>query len=213
MASEVDICNLALSRLGDSANIASIRPPEGSAQSEYCARFYPIARDSLLESHPWKFATCRANLARLARDSWNWAFAYSAPTGAIRLLAVLPPGAPSHAPSQDYEIVATEKGDMVILTNVERASVHYVARVLDTTKYSPLFVDALGWLLASHLAGPLIKGDVGAAMAKSCYQHFQAVNSQALVSDANQQHSTPVHTPDWVADRGVRLPTQQVWGR
>lgn len=51
MASEVDICNLALARLGDNATVASIDPPEGSAQAEHCARFYAIARDSLLEMH------------------------------------------------------------------------------------------------------------------------------------------------------------------
>ena len=60
MASEVDICNLALSHLGDTATIASLDPPEGSAQAEHCARFYPIARDSLLEMHAWGFATSRA---------------------------------------------------------------------------------------------------------------------------------------------------------
>ena len=48
MPSEVDICNLALGHLGDSATVATIDPPEGSAQAEHCARFYPIARDARL---------------------------------------------------------------------------------------------------------------------------------------------------------------------
>ena len=48
MATEVDICNLALAHLGDDATIASLNPPEGSAQAEKAARFYPIARNSLL---------------------------------------------------------------------------------------------------------------------------------------------------------------------
>ena len=56
MASEVDICNLALGHLGDNATVSSISPPEGSAQAEHCARFYPIARDALLEMHNWNFA-------------------------------------------------------------------------------------------------------------------------------------------------------------
>ena len=49
MASEVDICNLALGHLGDNATVASLNPPEGSVQAQHCARFYPIARDALLE--------------------------------------------------------------------------------------------------------------------------------------------------------------------
>ena len=69
MASEVDICNLALAHLGDSATVASINPPEGSAQAEMCQRFYPIARDSLLEMHNWGFATRRKALAQLNNTS------------------------------------------------------------------------------------------------------------------------------------------------
>ena len=60
MASDVEICNLALSHLGDTATVASIDPPEGSAQAEHCARFYPIARDALLEKHDWSWATRRS---------------------------------------------------------------------------------------------------------------------------------------------------------
>ena len=46
MASVADICNMALGHLGDSATVASIDPPEGSAQAEHCARFYPMVRDA-----------------------------------------------------------------------------------------------------------------------------------------------------------------------
>ena len=46
MATEVDICNIALAHLGDDATIASLSPPEGSAQAEKAARFYPIARNN-----------------------------------------------------------------------------------------------------------------------------------------------------------------------
>ena len=63
MASEVEICNLALAHLGDEATVASIDPPEGSAQAEHCQRFYPVSRNSLLEMHDWAFATKRATLA------------------------------------------------------------------------------------------------------------------------------------------------------
>ena len=36
MASDVQICNIALAHLGDTATVASINPPEGSAQAEHC---------------------------------------------------------------------------------------------------------------------------------------------------------------------------------
>lgn len=201
MASEVDICNLALARLGDNATVASIDPPEGSAQAEHCARFYPVARDSLLEMHAWKFATRRVLLAQLTTDTWNWPFAYAEPTGVLKLLAVLPASAASDADTQEYEAETDGNGTPIILTDQEGASLRYVARVTDTTVFSPLFVDALAWLLASYLAGPVLKGDAGAAMAKACLQSFMLALSNAKTSDANQRKVRPEHKPDWIAGR------------
>ena len=37
---------------------------------------------------------------------------------------------------------------------------------------------ALAWLLASHLAGPILKGETGAAAAKSCMQMFNTIFSK-----------------------------------
>lgn len=201
MASEVDICNLALARLGDNATVASIDPPEGSAQAEHCARFYPVARDSLLEIHDWKFATRRVLLAQLTADTWNWSYAYAEPAEVLKLLAVLPGSSSSDSETQEYEAETDENGSQIILTNQEGASLRYIAHVTDTTVFSPLFVDALAWLLASYLAGPVIKGDAGAAMAKSCLQSFMLALSNAKVSDANQRKARPDHKPDWISGR------------
>lgn len=201
MASEVDICNLALARLGDNATVASIDPPEGSAQAEHCARFYPVARDSLLEMHAWKFATRRVLLAQLTTDTWNWSFAYAEPTDALKLLAVLPASAASDANTQEYEAETNGSGAPIILTDQEGASLRYIAHATDTTVFSPLFVDALAWLLASYLSGPVLKGDAGAAMARACLQSFMLALSNAKVSDANQRKVRPEHTPAWIAGR------------
>lgn len=201
MASEVDICNLALARLGDNATVASIDPPEGSAQAEHCARFYAIARDSLLEMHAWKFATRRVQLAQLSAESWNWSFAYAGPNDSLKLLAVLPVSADSDADTQEYETETDSSGNPIILTNQEAASLRYVANVTDTTVFSPLFVDSLAWLMASYLAGPVIKGDTGAAMSRTCLQSFMIAFSNAKVSDANQRKVRPEHTPAWIGGR------------
>lgn len=201
MASVVDICNLALARLGDDATVASIDPPEGSAQAEHCWRFYPIARDSLLEMHDWKFATRRALLAELTVESFNWAFAYAEPAELIRLISVLPTTASSDDESAQFDAEAGADGEPVIYTDVANATLRYTARVTDTTKFSPLFTDALAWLLASHIAGPVLKGDAGAAAAKASYQNFRMVLALATVSDANQRKVKPTHKPDWIAAR------------
>lgn len=211
MASAVDICNLALGHLGDRATVASLDPPEGSAQAEHCARFYPLARDTLLEMHAWNFATKRATLAQLNSTVEAWAYSYATPTDAIKLLYVLP----SYT-TTDNELVynsdstyiphpfvreVNETGADVVYTNVEDAVLRYIARVTDTTRFSPLFVQTLSWHLASMLAGPIIKGDQGAAEAKRCAAMMQQWLGQAKASNANQGRNRVDHSVSWMAHR------------
>lgn len=227
MASEVDICNLALGLLGDSATVSSINPPEGSAQAQHCARFYTIARNTLLEMATWSFATRRAPLAQLDNSSTEWQFAYAMPAGVVNVIAVLPPDATddysqtfsppdvqqfplgtteidllnSTYTPQPYTVEVNDQGQSIILTNVENAVMRYTVTATDSAKFSPLFVVALSWLLASMLAGPLIKGDAGAAEAKRCLQMFQVFEAQAEASDANQRNVTARQIVPWISGR------------
>ena len=68
MASEVDICNMALAHFGQDASIDAIDPPDGSAEAEHASRFYPMARDALLERHAWPFAVRFATLSAQTND-------------------------------------------------------------------------------------------------------------------------------------------------
>jgi hypothetical protein len=226
MASEVEICNLALAHLGDDATVASIDPPEGSAQSEHCARFYAIARDSLLQMHNWNFASRRVALASVTMPYTMWRYAYACPGDMMVAVSVLPPevendytirpypadrygwgwintpfvGAGVYVP-QEYSIETDTNGNKVIYTNQEGAILRYQALVTDPTKFDPLFVMALSWHLASMLAGPVIKGDQGAAEAKRCTQMMMGYMQQARMSDANQRNIKPEHITTWMSGR------------
>lgn len=204
MASEVDICNLALARLGDSATVASIDPPEGSAQAEHCARFYPAARDAMLELHNWGFATKRTELALLDVAIDGWAYVYALPSSIVKVIAVNLPGSSSdfrQDESQDFSVEALADGTMVILTNTENASVRYTVKITDTTKFPPLFVVGCSLLLSSYLAGPVIKGAEGRMEGRALLQEFQSWLGQARVSDANQQRHTIDHVVSWIGAR------------
>lgn len=222
MASEVDICNLALGHLGDSATVSSLSPPEGSAQAEHCSRFYPIARDSLLEMHAWNFATTRVTLASLGSGWPEWQYCYACPTDAVNLLAVLASdatddysiqnnfgftqsglplvGAGTYTP-QTYAQETLSDGTLVIYTNQVNAMLRYTRTVTDTTIFSPLFVDALAWYLASYLAGPIIKGDQGAAEAKRCMAAALGMLAKATTSDSNQRRTNIAPNTGWIAGR------------
>ncbi|WP_417070828.1 hypothetical protein [Niveibacterium terrae] len=222
MASVVDICNLALSHIGDEASVSSIDPPENSAQAQYCARFYPIARDTTIERHTWGFSTSRMVLAQVQNEWSEWDYAYAEPAGAVNIIAVLPPyalddysesvstafsasGVPSSAGGryvpQPYSCEINSSGAQVILTDQADAVLRYTRIVEDPTQFSPLFVDAVGFLLASYLAGPIIKGVEGAQMAAAMLKAFREVLKEARESDAGQRRVQPIHNVSWIVGR------------
>lgn len=216
MAAEVDICNAALGHLGDEATVAAISPPDGSIQAGHCARFYPMARDELLEMHTWRFNTQRAVLALSpVSPPSGWTFAYACPSLMRKPIAVL---APNQLPdfiawwypnsgsavqtnqnltdilnAQDYIIEASPiDGTPIIYTNVQQATLLFSVGVTDTTKFPALVVAALARLLASKLAGPIIKGKVGADVAKDQYQMFDRIElPNAMEADANSNSADP----------------------
>lgn len=196
MASEVDICNAALARIGDSATVTSITSPDGSVQAEHCARFYPVARNTLLEMHPWGFAITRADLAILDTEEHGWAFAYALPSDCLVAHAVLPPDSGEDEASEPHEI----EGD-IIYSNTEDAVLRYTRAFTDTLRFPHLFTDALSWLLASYLAGAIIKGESGMKVAEACYKRFAVALSLARHIDSNQRSLTPEHTPSWIGAR------------
>lgn len=221
MASEVDIANLALSHLGDTSTVSNLDPPEGSAQAEHCARFYPIARDSLLEMHTWGFATKRVTLAQLGSGWPEWDYCYAQPADAVNIIAVLPPQAsddyseglsnpwidnvPASAGGyyvpQAFSCEILDSGAEVIYTDQPDAILRYTGLVTDTTKFSPLFVVTLSHYLASMLAGPVLKGDVGSAEAKRQSALAQGFLAKARESDSSQRRINPKHSVSWISGR------------
>ena len=222
MATEVDICNLALAHLGDDATIASLSPPEGSAQAEKAARFYPIARNTLLEMHTWNFASKRGNLALTTNSLDQWDYAYVAPADMMSPVAIISPTAQNdyatrmsagdtpggitsnYAPTivagqytpQQFSLEAD-----LIYTNQENAMLRYQAFITDPSLFSPLFVITLSWHLASMLAGPVIKGDQGAAEAKRSSQMMVNYLNSAKQSDNLHRDITVEHIVPWTSGR------------
>ena len=222
MATEVDICNLALAHLGDDATIATIKPPEGSAQAEKAARFYPIARDSLLEMHTWNFASKRGALALTTVTLDQWEYAYQAPADLMTPVAIISPSAQNdyatrmsagdtpggitsnYAPTivaGQYSPQQFAVEGAYIYTNQENAVLRYQAYVTDPTLFSPLIINTLSWHLASMLAVPVIKGDQGAAEAKRCTQTMVQFLSTAKQSDNLHRDITVEHIVPWTSGR------------
>lgn len=199
MASVVDICNLALAHLGESPSVASINPPEGGFHAEQCAIFYPVARNVCLEVREWTFSTKRQALAILANVSIDgWEYAYAKPSDCVKPLKLLPADQ-DDALDDDYPVDWIEENG-VIYSNEESAVLKYTYRNEDTSKYSALFVNALSYLLASYLAGPITKDT---KIKSAMYEAYR--NELGIATDANtnvgKQAAYPRHTPAWIRNR------------
>lgn len=196
MASSVDICNLALGHLGDEATVASLDPPDGSVQADHCAQFYPIARDQVLVAHVWGFATKRATLALLdATPPDGWLYAYSAPSNCLREVAVFLYGEQDATNGQDFDVEVDDDGNKIVYTDAANATIKYIAAITDTVKFTPGVVVAIARLLASYLAGPVIKGTEGMKVSQAQLQWYTKVDlPNATAQDAKARKSNPYTT-------------------
>jgi hypothetical protein len=221
MASDIDICNLALSHLGDDATVSAINPPDGSAQAQYCATFYPLARDRVLASHAWGFATKRQALALLSTTELpsTWQYAYALPSSCLQPISVLVPQTvtaalttlsqfastlpvtlPSDNDTQDFVVESLQDGTQALFTNAPNAILRYVDLIVDTTKFPPLVIDAVARLLASYLAGPIVKGEAGmklSAAQLSLYDNGRGSGELILAkaSDSRGRQQNVYHNP------------------
>ena len=205
MASEVDISNTALSHIGDEAEVISISPPDETVQARHCGRFYPIARNQLLEMHTWSFATVRVSLAEVAAGAPSeWAYAYALPAKYLRALSVLPPESTDDTRGEDFIVESGADGSGVLYTNVQAATLRYIRLVEDATKFTPGFVVALGRLLASYLAGPIIKGTTGEQVSQQQLKIFliELASAKALDSNSGQRSAYSTRTSDIQRARG-----------
>lgn len=199
MASEVDICNLALAHLGDEASVSALSPPDGSAQAAHCARFYPIARDKLLTLHAWGFAVKRVALAQLGTPPASWAYQYVMPNDCLQPIAVLQSEDTGNG-GRDGNRYETENygGDVVVLTDVPTAYLRYTYKITDTNKFSAPFIDALAWLLAAYLAGPITKDP---RVTESAYQMFSLAFADAVRADGRARHYVSDYVPSSIGAR------------
>ncbi len=206
MASDIDICNAALGHIGNDNQISSINPPDGSTEAGYCKRFFPFARKELLESFNWAFATTRQQLTPVDNPSSQWQFAYAVPSNCLKPIRVLRAtmlpiflleysrvtgdflSQSNESASAPFQV---ENG--VIFTHEPQAVLIYLRDVSDPTKFTPTFTATLGYLLASYLAGPILRGSEGAGSAQKYRDLAMAIGGTAAMHSANA--SLEEHNP------------------
>lgn len=143
MATEVEICNSALTKIG-AERITALS--DQTPQAILCNAQYALTRDSLLEAHPWNFAIKRASLTATANTpAFEFAYEYSLPNDCLRVFD-------TQYPNQFYQV----EGD-VLLSNESEVNIRYIAQITDSTKFSSQFTELLALKLAIDISYPLMQ--------------------------------------------------------
>ena len=146
MASEVDICNKALLSLG-AATIISLE--DNQTEAILSKQLYADLRDAVLQAHNWSWAIERINLPKSGTDpTFRYANSYPLPARTLTVLEVNK--IDWDDPTRDWQVE-----DDAIVSNDNNCSAKILRQVTDTSKFSPLFIQALQARLAADMAIPL----------------------------------------------------------
>lgn len=218
MAADVDICNQALSHLGQATEIQDLEN-EKFAAARACRRFYDDARDQALRDFPWPFATASGALALVAENpTTEWAYAYRMPADALafrrlvagrygQMTAFGTPVDPVTYPPVPWVArppfrIAGDAGGQLIYTDWQDAVGEWTTRVEDPTQYPPDFRLALSFLLASLIA-PRVTGGDQFKLGLQAFQRYVMAMQNASANAVNQEQPDPAPDAEWIRARDL----------
>lgn len=148
MASQVEICNRALTKLG-SKRITDIAENSGSAR--IMTALWDTVRKAEIRKRLWAFALARTALPALsAAPAWGFSYAYQLPPDYLRIVQVndlfIDPNMVDYRDNDD-SAYAIEQGQ--ILTDFSAPlKIRYLKDVTDPGAFDPTFVEAFASKLA-----------------------------------------------------------------
>jgi len=175
--SDIAICNLALSHLGQSP-IVSLTEANESARA--LNRIYDITRDTVLRAKDWRFASVKAALAEISdQDIPGWEYIYAYPAKCLCIRKVFYDAESQNpAPIEFETLFVPAINRKVIATNYDEAYIEYTYQVIDPALFDMSFIMAFSFLLAAQIAKPVTGNDDIAKLMLQLYG--------SLVSDAGR---------------------------
>lgn len=205
MASEVEICNLALSHIR-AGSINSLT--ESSVQAQLCKLKYSILRDQMLQDAPWQFGRSLKPLALLTDTLFNWIYVYQYPSDCLYInqlildfAEVSSDTATSAVASRYYDRglprpdlnqqvehkIYNIDGNKVIASNEKNLRIDYRKRIEDPNLFSLNFLMGLSHLLASELAIPIVGIDKGRPLRSDELKIYQSYVDSGIENELNEQ--------------------------
>jgi len=184
--SEVSICNQALGWLGSNL-ITSFQ--DNTVESNLCEANYDLIRDSVLSETSWSFALRRVELAGLSTPELGYGKAYQLPSDCLSLVRAYKNENMRPNDTLDYTLE-----DRKVLTDNGTCFIKYIFQQSDVQRFTPAFVQALAYRIASDLAIPLTKS---AGLQKQYLGLYQLRLTDASATDGQQSRNQEVNV-HWV---------------
>lgn len=200
MASETEICNLALSHLGSGKEIANLS--ERSQEAAACRRFYESSRDLVLREYHWPFAR-RIIAVGLVQQNPNseWGFSYRYPSDCASIRRILSGLRTDNAASRVPFLIGQDADGQLIYTDQGSAEIEYTKKETNTDRYPPDFVMALSLRLAAYIAPRITAGDPFKMGARALQLYMQQImTADATASNEEQIDIAP--ESEFIRDRG-----------
>ena len=187
--SDVKICNMALRFIGV-APILSLE--ETSKQALACNLLYEPARDLVLCEMAWSFAVRRQALGELSDDNLTeYTYMYQLPEDPYCLQ---PLGLIDH-PLEPWIIEGR-----ALYTNLEDASLRYVAQVTDPEQFDAPFIKALAYRIAADTNFSL-NGDSGKNKTVEMEEFYLSALRRAEGFNKASRISKPIRPKSWLDAR------------
>lgn len=186
MASAIDICNSALSKIGVK-EISSFT--DNSKEAKLCRRFYETSRDELLRSHPWNFAIKEAELTKLSEAplmSNRYTSKFNLPTDCLRVLRT----------DDSYDSFKI-KGRQLYGYD-DTVVIEYLAKITDVSYFDSCFIEVLSWLIASKLAYPMVQSQ---GLADQIFRTYERQLRDARSFDGQEGTMEQLNRDDWLDSR------------
>lgn len=171
---KTEIANIALAHIGN-GEISDFDTSSNDGARQ-CRAHWDLTRDSMLRQHAWNFAIKRIGLVQSSNPVSGYDHAYVLPSDFLRALVLNDTEA--WEPSDKYAI---EGG--LLLTDEDTATIRYVARIEDTSKWDPLFIEAFSLMLAAKICTNLADAP---NMGANLRQQAQYLTGVAMQRDANE---------------------------
>lgn len=187
MVSETAICNIALSLLAQSP-ISSLEDP--SRSGEWMKNNYAFLRDAVLESRLWTFATARVESESAEASVWGGQFVHAVPIGWLSVKQVYTDVSASDESHWQMSKGWTREGYNVY----SKDAIVYmrgIDRIVDTGKFSPMFVQTLAARIAAEAAIPFTENR---ALYSDKWNIYELLLRQAAESDGQQSGNRTVRS-------------------